>query len=274
VTIAGAARVLIAADMSEPESIELAGGRVAFYTCRRPGGADINEDAMVLLPAGARRAALVLADGFGGLPAGEQASRLAVAAAAEAIEAAAAGGGELQAGILAGFDRANDEVRALGVGAATTLAVVEIDDGRVRSYHVGDSEVLIVGQRGRIKLQTIAHSPVGYSVEAGLLDADAAMEHEDRHVVSNVVGSGDMRIDVGPVVHLNPRDTLVVATDGLFDNLRLDEICQAVRKGDLAESTGDLVTRCRQRMQTDGNGPSKPDDLSVMVYRRSGRRDS
>ncbi len=266
-TAIGATRMLIAEDMAGPECMAVAGGRVAYYTHRRPDGADLNEDAIVVAPVNGRRGVLILADGFGGLPAGEQASHLAVASVAEQIEASLAGGGELQPGILAGFDRANEAVRGLGVGAATTLAVVEIDDGRVRSYHVGDSEVFITGQRGRIRMQTIAHSPVGYSVEAGLLDKDAAMEHDDRHVVSNMVGSGDMRIDVGPVVRLNPRDTLVVASDGLFDNLRLDEICGIVRRGDLPACARTLVDRCRQRMASDGEGPCKPDDLSVLIYR-------
>lgn len=57
---------------------------------------------------------------------------------------------------------------AVGIGAATTLAVVKLSGRTIRPYHVGDPMILLTGQRGRIKHQNIAHSPVGYAVEAGM----------------------------------------------------------------------------------------------------------
>ena len=60
--------------------------------------------------------------------------------------------------ILDGFEEANEAVLGLGVGAATTLVAAEIEDTRVRSYHVGDSMSLIVGQRGKLKSQSVPHS--------------------------------------------------------------------------------------------------------------------
>ncbi|MGI9590762.1 MAG: PP2C family protein-serine/threonine phosphatase, partial [Myxococcota bacterium] len=80
--------------------------------------------------------------------------------------------------------------------------------------------ILLIGQRGRVKLQTVDHSPVGFAVEAGLLDADAALHHEDRHIISNFVGGADLRIEMGSGLHLAERDTLCLASDGLADNLR------------------------------------------------------
>ena len=79
--------------------------------------------------------------------------------------------------------------------------------------------ILAIGQKGKIKLQTISHSPVGLAVESGHLDESEAMHHEQRHVVSNVVGDQTMRIEVGAKLMLAPRDTVLLSTDGLFDNL-------------------------------------------------------
>jgi serine/threonine protein phosphatase PrpC len=76
-----------------------------------------------------------------------------------------------------------------------------------------------------------------------------------------------MRIDLGPLIELRPRDTLVAATDGLFDNLTLEEIVHIVRKGELLQSTGRLVAHCRERMSGTSEGPCKPDDLTVIVFR-------
>ena len=133
----------------------------------------------------------------------------------------------LRTAILNGIEAANEAVMALGNGSATTLTVVTIEGLIVRSYQIGDSEALVVGQRGAIKLQTTAHSPTGFAVEAGFLDQREALHHEERHLVSNFLGSPDMRIDVGAGVELQSRDTVMIASDGLMDNVHLDEIMGA-----------------------------------------------
>ena len=162
--------------------------------------------------------------------------------------AAAGDGPLLRTAILNGIENANRAVSALGIGAGTTLAAVEIQNGLGRPYHVGDSMILVVGQRGKVKLQTVSHSPVGYAMEAGVLDEAEAMHHEDRHLVSNVIGIPDMRIEIGGAVKLSRYDTLLLASDGLFDNLYLDEIIQHIRKGPLAQAAARLVEQCQQRM--------------------------
>ncbi len=86
----------------------------------------------------------------------------------------------------------------------------------LRCYHVGDSELLAVGQRGRIKQRVVPHSPTGFAVEAGLLDEDEAVRHDQRHVLFNVIGSLDMRVEVGPALELAARDTVLLASDGLI----------------------------------------------------------
>jgi len=147
------------------------------------------------------------------------------------------------------------------------LAVVELQDQTVRTYHVGDSMILVTGQKGKITLQTISHSPVGYAVHAGLLDETEAMHHEDRHLVSNLIGSNDMHIEVGSTAEFAPRDTLVMASDGLFDNLHLEEIAEYPRRGKTSRCSK-LAGACRKRMTDAGKDrPSKPDDLTFIFFR-------
>ena len=156
----------------------------------------------------------------------------------------------------------------MNICAATTLAVVEIQNHTVRPYHVGDTMILVVGQKGKLKHQTVSHSPVGYAVESGLLDESEAMNHVERHIVSNIIGAPDMRIEIGPTIHLAPRDTLVLASDGLFDNFHIDEIQERVRKGPMHHVLDQLVQECRRRMKgLEQEMPSKPDDLTVILFR-------
>ena len=60
---------------------------------------------------------------------------------------------DLRHGDLNGFDSANEKVLSLGVGAATTLTAVEVNGCEIRAFDVGDSFMLITGQRGKVKLQ-------------------------------------------------------------------------------------------------------------------------
>jgi serine/threonine protein phosphatase PrpC len=257
-------------DLLEDALFKFAGGSAALFSMRCPGKETPNEDAVAIIPTGVDRGVLAVADGLGGAPAGKQASYLAIQCLVRAVEEAVREGIEIRAGILDGFESANQDVLALALGAATTLTVVEFDGELVRHYHVGDSIVLLTGQRGKIKMQSIPHSPVGYGVEAGLLDETDAMHHEDRHVISNVIGSADMRIEVGSAIKIARRDTLLLASDGLSDNLHIPEIVECVRKGPLAAVTSSLARHARGRMEWEGGGePSKPDDLTFAIFRLS-----
>jgi serine/threonine protein phosphatase PrpC len=263
------AKLYLDQNMVDGESHCIGGGVAAVYSARCPGKETPNEDAAALIPLDADCAVLVVADGLGGVRAGEQAASLAVKAMKRAVAKLEGDGAALRSAILDGFEEANRAVQELGVGAATTLAVVELNHGAVRPYHVGDSMILVCGQRGKLKLLTVSHSPVGFAVEAGLLDAEEAMHHEDRHLISNVIGTPGMRIEVGPTLKLAPRDTLLLASDGLFDNLHTDEIVDTVRKGPLGKATQQLAHVGAERMQHPTDGlPSKPDDLTFVAFRR------
>ena len=262
------ALLYVAQDALEGEIQALAGGAVAVCSMRCPSRESSNEDAAALIPAGDAEAVLVVADGVGGERAGAQASEIAVRCLVDAVSESERNDAGLRAAILDGIERANGAVQELGIGAATTLAAVELCDGWARPYHVGDSMILVAGQRGKIKLQTVAHSPVGFALEAGVIDERDALHHEDRHVVSNVLGIRDMRIEVGSALRLARHDTLLVASDGLFDNLHVDEIVERIRKGPIASCAARLAADARRRMTEPAEGePSKPDDLSFVIFR-------
>ena len=262
--------LLLGQEMEQAQTHALGPGTAAVFSTRSPLKEDNvpNEDAAALVPVDDGRCVLAVADGVGGQPGGDLAARLALEAVIEALEQNAPET-PLREAILDGFERANESIRASRPGAATTLVVAEIDGPTVRSYHVGDSGLLVIGQRGRIKLQTVFHSPVGYAVEAGYLDEHEAIHHEDRHLISNALGTENMRVELGSSFDLSPRDTLVLASDGLFDNLKTKEIAERIRKGELGSALDVLASACRGRMLSEREGvPSKPDDLTVIAYRR------
>jgi len=258
--------LLLRQDLEHPVEFVLGSGTAVVFTRRAPDKTGPNEDAIALLPGEPGGAVIALADGAGGMAGGAEASNMAMGCLAARV--AAHEDSALRERILDGIEQASREIGALGIGAATTIAVAEIQGASVRPYHVGDSELMIVGQRGRLKLQTVSHSPVGYAVESGMLDPADALDHAERHLVSNLVGSADMRIEIGAPIELAPRDTLVLGSDGLFDNLHPGEIRDLVRAGPLPACAARLAAACLERMQHPQAGnPSKPDDLGFVLFR-------
>jgi len=258
--------------MEYPEALQVNGGIAVVYSSRCPGKESSNEDAAAIYPVHKNASVLAVADGLGGLRAGEQASGLTLLALRNTINRAGNDTENLRSAILDGIENANRNIRQWSIGSASTLAVVEIQGNTVRPYHAGDSMILVCGGRGKVKLQTVPHSPVGFALEAGILDEDEAMHHKDRHLVSNVIGTPQMRIEIGSTLNFKPRDTLLLASDGLFDNLHIDEIVDTIRKGPLLKSVGELINETKTRMTRRQAGlPSKPDDLTVLAYRPSGR---
>lgn len=253
--------------------VEVAGGQAIAYTCRDPYKETENEDTVAILPYGPGAAVLVVADGAGGLPAGKRASMTAVNTLAESLQVAMDKTMLLRTAILNGIEAANDAVLGLANGSATTMTVMTLEGRLARSYQIGDSEAIVIGQRGLIKLQTTAHSPTGFAVEAGFLDQREALHHEDRHLVSNFIGTTDMGIEVGAAVDLDLKDTILLASDGLMDNVHVDEIIEFVRKGPLSDAMRGVVGLANQRMQKIQDGqPSKPDDLSLILFRKPGEQ--
>ena len=209
---------------------------------------------------------------MGGQPGGASASQIALRCLKKSVERQSGTDGPIRAAILDGVEDANRAVLDLGIGAATTFAALEVAGDSLRPYHVGDSSILITGQRGKLKLQTVAHSPVGYAVESGMLDEHEAMHHDERHLISNMIGSADMRIEVGSPYRLAPHDTALLATDGLLDNLNVQEVVEIVRSGPLDDVSRDLARHCHERMRNSDNGhPSKPDDFTFVLFRGSRR---
>ena len=256
--------------MEAIQSFEVMGGHATVFTHRSPEKQTANEDCIALIPYDRDTGILVIADGLGGLPSGHTASHTAVQSLLDAIRTAREQGVSLREAILDGFEHANKAILDNASGSATTLAVCEIQASRIRPFHVGDSMILLTGQRGRMKIQSVAHSPIGYAVESGLLDIDEAVHHEERHLISNVVGAKDMRIEIGAARKMAMRDTLLIASDGLFDNLYVDEIVEIIRKGKLEDAAQKLLQLARQRMLSPEEGqPNHPDDLSFILFRKT-----
>lgn len=224
-----------------------------------------NEDSFLICEPCDGSTVLAIADGAGGYSGGRAASRLAISLLRACLDSGKMNGSTYRNQILDAIETCNERLTKSGKGA-TTIAVVELVGSAMRPYHVGDSSIMVLGQRGLNKFQSVPHSPVGYGIESGYLNAEVSHTHDDRHWVSNLVGQKEMRIEVGAPFKLAPYDTLLICSDGLTDNLPLDVIERCIHKGPIDEALKHLVGLAITAMAKEGG---HPDDLTIMLYRRA-----
>ncbi len=255
--------------MEQGECFDLDFAELAVFSDRSPEREGANEDAAFVFLGSGASLVLAVADGVGARPCAREAAQQALQCLEKNLQSVREKEiSEWRGAILNAVEEANRHLLEWGLGAATTLSLMEIHRHVLRSYHVGDSPMMVMGQRGAIKFQSIPHSPTGYGVEAGLLTEGEALRHAESHLVSNVLGSVAMRIELGPEIKLAPRDTVLLASDGVTDNLLSTEIVELVRKGTLEKAAAQLQSRCLQRMEhPKATLPSKPDDRTFLLFR-------
>jgi serine/threonine protein phosphatase PrpC len=116
-------------DMDAVALHAVARGEVAVYSHRSPTRETDNEDGAAVIPVDDERAVLAVADGLGGQRSGAEAAELALKTLGECLTVRDQ---PLRTAVLDGFERANATVAEMAVGAATTLAAVEIESATIR----------------------------------------------------------------------------------------------------------------------------------------------
>src|SRR5207248_2402405 len=125
----------------------------------------------------------------------------------------------------------------------------------------GDSRLYLV--RGEtISRLTHDHSYVGRLVESGVIKAEEAESHPQRHILTAALGAGEMSIDAPEQPHaLQSGDVLILCTDGLWSLVHEDEIRKAAKETDLDAACKELVQLARKR--------GGPDNITLQMLRAS-----
>ena len=252
--------LLCGQNLAEPRKVELKTGQAVVFSRPHGGQSGTNEDALGVVEKRDGGVCLAVADGVGGLPRGLEAANLVISFLADTTL-------NKTQPLQERIEAANQQLLKELPSAATTVTAAEITDNVAKVCHAGDSTLLAVGQRGRIKLKTQCHSPVGIK-EANGLDEKEALFHPQRHLLNNMMGDPAMWLEKQEDIELAARDTVLLGTDGLWDNLFLSEIVELIRAGELLDSAEKLARLVMERMESPVTGqPSKPDDVSFILFR-------
>lgn len=246
-------------------------GELVLYTSMAPnkesdGGS--NEDALAIVQMSESSAAFIVADGMGGYSHGAEAAMLTVSELSETLLHCKPG--TVQDAISESLHQTSKRLQERYSQAGSTVTVALFDDRKVTLCHAGDSECLICDRQGTVKMHTVPHSPVGQACALGLLSEQRAMFHQFRHVVDNAIGLPDLDLEFSEPLPMDDADTLLAASDGLYDNLFKREILEILANDSLLEAMKQLVTECQSRMSCPRPRiPHKPDDLSILLFRSS-----
>jgi PPM family protein phosphatase len=232
----------------------------------------VNEDQYLLVPLtpstpGADPAYLfAVADGLGGAPAGDRASLIATRTLFRALREPWSDPGEaLKKAVL----RCQSEIDAHAerhperAGMATTLTAALVLWPTVFIVHVGDSRCYAL-RPSRADRITVDHTIAQRMAGIGVIRPENVRGSPWRNVLSNVIGGKSP--DVIPELFtttLGWGDALLLATDGVTDALKDEEILA------LARERGTAETVCRRLLRTAEERGGK-DDRTV-VYARFGR---
>ena len=205
-----------------------------------------------------------VADGMGGAAGGEEASQTAVAALKAAFETHPTVGG-LADGVRdanrAVWEKSRQRPDLRGMGTTlTAVALVEDEDegGQVLAVaNVGDSRVYLL-RDGELAQVTDDHSVPEELLRAGRLTPEEAAQHPQRNVLTRALGiEPDVEVDCFPIIPYRG-DRLVLASDGLFNEVDHDDIASVARRqADPEAAAAELV-----RMARDGGGS---DNITVVV---------
>jgi PPM family protein phosphatase len=226
---------------------------------------DNNEDCLAY---DARLGIAVLADGMGGLRAGEVASATAVDAVmqhlTENTERLKADVGDT---LREALDLANRRVYALADsrrefnGMGTTLVVGAMHDGQFIAAHVGDSRAYRF-RDGSLTRLTSDHSLVQQLVEQGILSAAEARRAPNRNIVTRAVGiEFEVECDLVEVDALDG-DVFLLCSDGLTD--MIDDATIAYF---CAEHTDDEPTRLVETLVNAALTEGGYDNISVVALK-------
>jgi len=175
--------------------------------------------------------AMIVADGMGGMAAGEVASRLAITTALKLIQKSPKWGFKInkkEAREL--FERVSQHLRDIDetltarseadfrlVGMGTTLTAAYSSGADLFIIHLGDSRAYLY-RKGELRQLTKDHTVAQAMADAGYIAPEEVPRHTKRNVLTNFLGGhhGKVKADVR-WLRVADGDRLLLCSDGLHD---------------------------------------------------------
>ncbi len=206
---------------------------------------------------------IAVADGVGGEPAGEIASRLAVEQIEDYITSHLGEAAPLST-LGNAVTLANDVIYHQGredpslAGMSTTVVACLLTSERVFAAHVGDSRGYLITP-SEITHLTRDHSLVAELVASGRISPEEAREHPYRHVITRALGlEARTSVELGSF-SWNRGDCVLLCTDGLTETIADHKIYAVI-----SDKARALQSKCA-RLIALAKGSGGLDNITVVL---------
>ncbi len=237
-----------------------------------------NEDSFVLAP---EHGIVVVADGMGGHPGGDVASRIAARATADALVRALANGSPpadranvtpdtreraMHDSVLVGHEavlaRSRAEPRLSGMGTTTSALALDPGGTGYTIGNVGDSRVYLFAD-GTLTQLTRDDTWLEDRIESGHLRREDAQGHPEAHLLTQCVGldqTPDPRVSSGTT---GPGDVFLLCSDGLMACLTDREIAGLLAR--TLDGTKEGAERAIEGLIGDANAAGGVDNITAVL---------
>lgn len=205
----------------------------------------------------------VIADGMGGMNAGEVASNLAVNGLKEYIQKNFNDESDISKVLESAVKYANDIVyrksmeneKMHGMGTTITACLIRNDDMSVAN--VGDSSFFVISNN-EIKKVTKDHSYVQQLIDSGEITFEQSLNHPKKNIITRALGVVyDVKVDIFKV-NMKNIFKAVLCTDGLTNEVTRQEMYDIIISNDERKACEKLIELCKSRRGRD--------NISVIVF--------
>lgn len=231
------------------ETLRLEAGAVS-----EAAGRDENQDVAIAVPLSAPDDILLLvADGLGGHPAGDVASRIAADTLRAALTEPVTG--DASQVLKQAYRRAHDAILAASEqepayeGMGTTLTSALVRGKYATVANVGDSRAYLLRGSGLTQISR-DHTVAGDELAAKRIDVETARRDPRRNILTHALGTEaklDSKLPNLFELTLLPGDRLLLCSDGLYGALDETELRRALAEGDADTAARALVALAEQR---------------------------
>jgi serine/threonine protein phosphatase PrpC len=238
--------------------------KFAIYQESRRGGRKNNQDRLGY-SFGRESLLVVVADGMGGHLHGEVAAQVTVELITQMFQKHSKGIIPQPFHFLKdAICRAHDAILSYAANhhlletPRTTVVAALLQDNMIYWAHVGDSRLYFV-QSGQLTQMMRDHSKVQQMLDHGEISAAEAAVHPERNKIYNCLGSMyPPEVELGGKLPLLPGDGVLLCTDGLWGELKQDEIVQFIGQYPAQFALPQLMDRAELR------GGKHGDNLSAI----------
>lgn len=216
-------------------------------------------------PKGGGVALAVVADGMGGHTGGALAAQQVVHTARNNLELFSARTEAPQAMLESSLHEAHMLIKASRFmnekDPHSTAVMMLLQPGKVSWVHCGDSR-LYRFRGDRPMFHTTDHSYVEQLVAKGRISPEQALVHPNRNILITSLGGNEApRIDFGESEDLQPGDSFLLCSDGLWGYFGDAELAGVLAAYSAREASELLISRARERARGEG------DNVSVVIVK-------